>query len=123
MDHVALVPCQHCLVRRLVWAAIVRSLLAVRRVLLGVATVSHLVQAALHVMTGDASDLVGLRVEVVRHLDLTLCGIVVDLELWHTMTQRNRCALIGCSMLVGTSSRKEILSRSRITRRELTWDL
>ena len=61
MDHVALVPCHHPrLIRSLIWAAIIGSLVPARRMLLEVATVCHLVQAALHVLAGDASDLVGL---------------------------------------------------------------
>ena len=94
-----------------------------RRVLLGVVTVGHLVQAALHVVARDATNLVSLRVEVVGHLDLALCRIVVDLKLWHAVTQRDHCALMGGGMLVGLTCSSKSLSCMRMTRRELTLGL
>ena len=124
VDHVALVPCHRPrLIRSLIRAAIIRGLVPARRMLLEVAAVCHLVQAALHVLAGDASDLVSLRVEVVGHLDFALSSIVVDLVLWHAMARRNHCALVGGGMLVGPSRGRESLSCSRITRVVLTLEL
>ena len=119
MDHVAVIPSQHCLVGGLILAAIVGVILLVGGILLEVRWTGHLVQAALHVLAWDAPDLVSLRVEVVWHLDFTLSSIVVDLVLGYTVMLRNPCALVGGGMLVRSFGSREGFSCARITRQEL----